>query len=400
MIQNPSYVLRRIAKVPYLLPVGQMIADHHRGMRINETGVYLWKLLKTEQTLDTLLDACVAHFEAQPDDIPALRTDIEHFVTQLKAYGILLSSLSADEIQTPYYKSLQIAGLVCALYIPAAIYPIELEPFVCERCTNADIHIELLPYIPPVHENGMLLLQNPELTVTECKDKFILHFPSFQYVKQIHLQKDGKYACYYCQGPYEDDSRQEFFHATRHVYLYLAQQHHMVALHSASILYKGKAWLFSASSGTGKSTHAGLWQELYDVSAINGDLNLIAMESLPGTADTDKANVSLSRPVVHGIPWCGTSGICDTKTHPLGGIILLKRGNANYTQTLKADEKRLLVLQRLISPSWTTRQFDRNLKAVNASAPHILICRLFCTPAAEAAKVMKETIDKYLHQSF
>ncbi len=377
-----------------------MIADHHRGMRINETGVYLWKLLKTEQSLETLLDACVKHYELAPDDIPALRGDIELFVTQLKSYGILLSSLSADEIQTPYYKSLQIAGLVCELYIPAAIYPMEFEPFVCEQSTNADMRIELLPYIPSVHENGILLLQNPELAVTECKDKYILHFPSFQYIKQIHLLKDGKYACYYCQGTYADDFRQEFFHATRHVYLYLAQRHHMVALHSASILYEGKAWLFSASSGTGKSTHAGLWQELYDVSAINGDLNLIAMESLPAAADTDKANVALSCPVVHGIPWCGTSGICDTQTHPLGGIILLKRGNANYTQTLKADEKRLLVLQRLISPSWTTRLFDRNLKAVNTFAPHILICRLFCTPAVEAARVMKETIDKYLHQSF
>ena len=35
----------------------------------------------------------------------------------------------------------------------------------------------------------------------------------------------------------------------------------MFALHSASLLYLEKAWLFSGPSGMGKSTHTALWKK-------------------------------------------------------------------------------------------------------------------------------------------
>ena len=60
MKQNKGFILKEIADIPYLLPYGQMIADHKRGMKINSTGVYLWKLLEQEHTLNELLSLSAA----------------------------------------------------------------------------------------------------------------------------------------------------------------------------------------------------------------------------------------------------------------------------------------------------------------------------------------------------
>ena len=62
MKQNPNYILKELAGVPYLLPYGQMIADHRRGIKLNETGVYFWNLLKEERSLEEILYAGKIHY--------------------------------------------------------------------------------------------------------------------------------------------------------------------------------------------------------------------------------------------------------------------------------------------------------------------------------------------------
>ena len=102
-------------------------------------------------------------------------------------------------------------------------------------------------------------------------------------------------------------------------------------------------------------------------------------------------------PVVHGLPWCGTSNRFDTATHPLGGIILLRRSaKGNHVEGLSLSEKILLTDQRLISPSWTPELFCRNLSLIRRIAPEVLICRLRCTKEPDAAEEMKKYIDRYL----
>ncbi|MCQ2448901.1 MAG: hypothetical protein MJ132_01745 [Clostridia bacterium] len=87
-----------------------------------------------------------------------------------------------------------------------------------------------------------------------------------------------------------------------------------VVLHSSYIVHNGKAVLFTAPSGTGKSTQAALWEKLRGATVVNGDRALIQK-----TADGFTAN---------GIFYSGSSGICRNITAPLGAIVVLGRGNA------------------------------------------------------------------------
>lgn len=378
MKQNPSYLLREIENVPYLLPYGQMIADRKRGMKINSTGIYLWKLLEQDISMNELLSLSAAYYEVPDNELSEFQSDITQFIKQLIAYGIVLDTndlFPSSEVK--WY--LSIAGLTLSLSGPTDAFPAQFNAFRIDAPQRVHLHIEIQIGMPTHSPNGKVVLRNQELVVLEQEEQYILLFPKSPTLAEIHLKKDASYALCYCIPPYNEHLHNELFHALRLVYLYLAGQHQMVALHSSSILYQDKAWLFSAPSGTGKSTHANLWRDLYNTPILNGDLNLLAI----------KNNI----PVIHGIPWCGTSKLFDTQTHPLGGIILLKQAPTDTIEELPLDQRILLVQQRLISPCWTPKQFDTNLSVIQKIAAHIMICRLHCTKENSACELMKTHID-------
>ena len=90
-------------------------------------------------------------------------------------------------------------------------------------------------------------------------------------------------------------------------------------VHGAAMLWRGKAWLFMADSGTGKSTQLEHWMTLWpeEIRVLNGDKPVMRLES-NGTF------------TIHPSPWKGKEEWGDDSlSAPLGGIILLKRAKEN-----------------------------------------------------------------------
>lgn len=381
MKQNQNYLLRELGSVPYLLPYGQMIADFKHGMQINDTGVYIWNLLEEEKSLEELLSACSSHYAISEENLSDFREDITAFLKLLISHGIIEDEdNSLIFTETSYEeKFLTIGNLGLKFIGPNESFPKDFSLFLASECTQIHQTISVIPKNPRIRSNGQLLLRNRELMILEQKDRYILLFPDSKHIIEIHVTKDGRNVYCYCRPPYSGSFQMDLFHALRLPFLYLAQKYGMVAIHSASLLYKGKAWIFSGHSGAGKSTHTNLWKELYHTPIINGDLNLLALHD--------------GQAFVYGIPWCGTSGICDTKSYPLGGIILLKQAPQNRIEALSEDQKLLLVSQRLISPIWTAALFDTNLSAIRTITKKCMVCRLFCTKEPSAASLIKSEID-------
>lgn len=379
MKRNDSYTLKILAGVPYLLPFGQMIADRKRGVRINETGIYLWESLKKDLSMEELLTLCAAHYGTET---ALIQKDLERFVRELSVYGILEASREADVSPSAPSVYLKIGGLTLKLVGPGEAFSPLFAPFRTKPAKKVHQTIFVRDGKPAILKNGTVLLRNEQLTVMENAKQYILLFPAAKQILEAHLAKDGSQAVFYCISPYTDLLCEELFHAIRLVWLYLAQKNHILALHSASVLYRGRAWLFSGPSGTGKSTHTNLWHRLLKTPLLNGDLNLLAFQ--------DK------EPVIHGLPWCGTSGISDPGTYPLGGIILLKQGETDLVEELSPDLKQLLLLQRLISPSWNEEMLEENLRFTDRLTGHIPVCRLRCTMKDSAVTAIKSYIDDYL----
>lgn len=84
-------------------------------------------------------------------------------------------------------------------------------------------------------------------------------------------------------------------------------------LHSSFIEVGGKAVLFTAPSGTGKSTQAELWRENRGAVVINGDRSVLRIID--------------SVPCASGLPYSGSSGICLNRTLPLRAIVYIEQAH-------------------------------------------------------------------------
>ena len=381
MIRNDSFYIKRISGKPYILPVGQMIADRMRGISVNETGEFIWGLLKEDISLEILIKKSAEYFEASGDEIQIIEKDVKTFLKTLSERGMLLES-GLVKTECAHIKSVLIAGINIGFYGDKECLTDKFDAFETDdSADNEDLRIEIIHDCIPIWLNGKVIVRNSAINTIECNDRYILQFSESKEIEECHLNKEGTLARFYTVKDMSDDGKEILFHAIRTVFLYRALKEGITAIHSASIEYKNKAWLFSAVSGIGKSTHSTLWNKLFNVKVINGDLNLIGIKD--------------GKAMVYGLPWCGTSETFDTGEYELGGIILLRRSEENFVEELTDDRKTLLVQQRNISPSWDEELLDVQFEIIMGIKEKCLIARLNCTADDEAATVMKEYIDKY-----
>lgn len=95
--------------------------------------------------------------------------------------------------------------------------------------------------------------------------------------------------------------------------------------HGAAIEYENVTYLFTAPSGTGKTTHINLWSKYLGdkVKIINGDKPIIGIDD------------SIT---VYGTPWAGKEGYQRNAKAPLKAICILKQSKTNSIVRLNSSE--------------------------------------------------------------
>lgn len=381
MKRTDGFLLKYIEGVPYLLPYGQRIAEHRRNLRLNETSAYLWEVLPECASPLDLHAKMTAHWEAEtPEERDRLWQDLRGILAQFQAFGLI--EPFREELVLPnsvsYYNiadiRIRIQGVPDSL---SAFF----APYAAADSTSSELDIRIHPSAPlsTTPLGGELLVCDPELQIVQQKEGSVIRFPSLAHIFEVRTNREGTLADIFCLPPWEDALTEELIPVIRLLFNQYAQTKGMLFLHSASLLYEGKAWLFSGSSGTGKSTHTNLWHTLWGTPVLNGDLNLLAIKD--------------GKAMIYGTPWCGTSGISDSARYPLGGIVLLKQAAGERLETLSLDEQIIGVLQRIISPSDTRSSLCKNLEVIEEITKQIPVFRLHCTKEPQAAIYMKEQID-------
>lgn len=388
-----EYFKTEINGVPYLLPYGQAAAVAGTVLRLNDSGSLLWDGLCRGLSESELLALLAKEYQASEDELPLLRRDMEQFFSLLTAHGILAAPMSSPELSAAQASS---PALSAAAMAPSTAHTFRIGT-VTISCTGADalceeyfksfycapaapdLRINIIRRPPLRKRNGFILLRTPDLILCDCEDSYLLLFSGDWFIHEMHIRKDGSAADIYCRFSCPEEHADTLFHAIRFAFLLAAQKKGLFVMHSASLLYRGKAWLFSGCSGTGKSTHTALWKQEFGTLLLNGDLNLLG--------------ISDGIPTVYGLPWCGTSEICTPENYPLGGIVFLKQAPYNRATRLSHEDASLALFQRLISPSWTEALTAENLGFSVTLCRQIPCFRLECTKDAEAAEVMRAAID-------
>ena len=84
MHQSEGFILRKTAGLTVILPVGEASVRFPGMISVNETGEFLWELLKTDQTAETLAEQLTREYEV---DFPQALRDAEDFLSQLRKAG-------------------------------------------------------------------------------------------------------------------------------------------------------------------------------------------------------------------------------------------------------------------------------------------------------------------------
>ena len=84
MKRNSAFLLREVAGTLVIVPVGKAAADFSGMITLNATSGYLWQLLETEQTVQSLTQALVNRYAVEED---RAREDVENFAKKLALVG-------------------------------------------------------------------------------------------------------------------------------------------------------------------------------------------------------------------------------------------------------------------------------------------------------------------------
>ena len=151
-----------------------------------------------------------------------------------------------------------------------------------------------------------------------------------------------------------------------------------VMLHSSYINWQGKAILFTAPSGTGKSTQAALWQQYMAAEIINGDRAAFCMEN--------------SVAVAKGVPFAGSSGICKNQTLPLAAIVYLKQAPENTLCRLKGFRAFRQIWEGCSVNTWDRKDVSQATAVLQEIVQNVPVYCLACTPDESAVSILAEEL--------
>lgn len=153
-----------------------------------------------------------------------------------------------------------------------------------------------------------------------------------------------------------------------------------VILHASFIEQDGQAILFTAPSGTGKSTQAQLWADLRDADIINGDRAVIRLID--------------GNPYACGIPFAGSSKHCKNATLPLAAIVYLGQAPRTTIERIEPPAAFRKIWEECTVNTWNANDVE---KATNILLDIIIqtpIYYLQCTPDESAVFALEAELNK------
>jgi len=151
----------------------------------------------------------------------------------------------------------------------------------------------------------------------------------------------------------------------------------IILMHGSVIAVDGVAYMFTAQSGTGKSTHTRLWREHFGDRAmmINDDKPLLEMQENGVT--------------VYGTPWCGKHNLNTNTAVPLKAICVLTRDIDNHIEKLNPRDIYSILFQQIYRPA-NPELLLKTMKLIDSLLENVEFYRLGCNMNPEAAIVSYE----------
>ncbi len=163
-------------------------------------------------------------------------------------------------------------------------------------------------------------------------------------------------------------------------YITYTLPHNTLLLHASAILKDGNAHLFIGKSGTGKSTHSRMWQEVFsDAELLNDDHPVVRCH--------ENGEV-----IAYGSPWSGKTPCYRNLSAPLRGIIRIKRASYNKLTRLKAIRGYASVMSSCSGAQWSKELAAAKVVSLESIITRVGCYEMECLPDNDAAKCCYESL--------
>ena len=159
-------------------------------------------------------------------------------------------------------------------------------------------------------------------------------------------------------------------------------------LHGAVITYGEDAFLFTAPSGTGKSTHIALWRKYLGsgVEIVNGDKPIVSVEDQnPGVT-------------VYGTPWGGKENWQKNRKAPLRAVCLIRQAKENAIQRIDPGEYLGVLMQQVYLPS-SEEAGGRTLELLDELMRRVPFYLLQCDMSEDAVRCSFEELTRKKYET-
>lgn len=165
------------------------------------------------------------------------------------------------------------------------------------------------------------------------------------------------------------------------LYALSSSQNMTLLMHASTVVNGGRAYLFLAPSGTGKSTHSQLWLKNVPFTRLLND-------------DNPVITINDGKVIASGSPWSGKTPCYINESYPVGALVYITRAKYNKIHRMSKIEAYGAVLTSASGKRWDRTIADGIHKALEYVVGNVPIYRLECLPDAEAAKVCSGEVAK------
>lgn len=151
--------------------------------------------------------------------------------------------------------------------------------------------------------------------------------------------------------------------------------------HASALSVDGEGILFSADSGTGKSTHSRLWKEFmteHEVVNLNDDKPIIRLSD--------------GEPWVYGSPWSGKHSINSNSRAKAKALVFLERGTENHIEQVRPESVLSFLFPQVIYGKRDRNQVAELLELLDRFVRSISVYRLQCNISEEAVRLVYDTV--------
>lgn len=281
-----------------------------------------------------------------------------------------------------YYYS--IAGLRVDFDIP---FPVTIQKesknfiFFGQCPEKPDLHFHFRPVeaLPPMPEGGHWEI-----------DQYYLNTPEGQLIFHCQVRSKPPYALVQWPKGRPDSLTCRFLPGAEP---YIGYSHNLcdllgletllqfgggMILHSSFIRWQGRGVLFSAPSGTGKSTQAALWEKYENAEILNGDRAGLRPSASGWTA--------------YGLPYAGSSGVYRNESAPLLAIVVLEQGKSNCLSRLDPVRAFRRLYPEVSSHNWDREFTEMITEKLFRLVTEIPVYLLSCLPDEGAVRLLKNTL--------